>query len=392
MSRGISHAAIVAAIVRKDLSEYLRDRLWAFLTALVLIVVVGLFWILPDTVDESIGVGVSGLDPAALAGMAGADEQAGLGAVAFDTDTDLRSVIAGDAVAWSSAGAITVTDPSIDGPEGAEKVEVAIGIAFPPDFVASAAAGERTEVTIYVDAAVPPEIRTALSGFVREMAHAIAGDPLPVATPDTGEVYVVLGQDRLGDQPTARDAFRPLFVFLVLLMEMFVMASLIAREIQERTVTAILVTPATVGDVLAAKGIAGAASGLTQAVIVLIAIGSFGVQPLLLLTLALLGSIMVSGVAMLAGSVGKDFISTLFQGMVFMIPLLIPAFAAMLPGDPSGWVRAMPSYPLVRGLVDVTSAGAGWAETLPELGLLSAWCLTLFAAGWVVLKRKVQAI
>ena len=67
-------------------------------------------------------------------------------------------------------------------------------------------------------------------------------------------------------------------------------------------------------------------------------------------------------------------------------------WAALFPGTASTWVRVLPSYPLVQGLVDVTTYGAGWAETLPELGGLLAWCVALFALGWIVLRRKVQTL
>jgi ABC-2 type transport system permease protein len=243
-----------------------------------------------------------------------------------------------------------------------------------------------------VDATVPEEIRVAMAGVVGEFAYAVAGDALPVAVPDPQEVFVVLGEDRVGDQVTPRESFRPLLAFMVLLMEGFVMSSLIAKEIQQRTVTALLVTPATTGDVLAAKGIAGALSGLAQAVVLLAATGSLSVEPALILTLMLVGAVMVSGVSMIAGSAGKDFIGTLFYGMLFMIPLLIPAFAAIFPGSASAWVRVLPSYPLVQGLVNVVTYGDGWSETVPSLGTLAAWCAGLFAVGWVVLKRKVETL
>ncbi|HUU61872.1 MAG TPA: hypothetical protein VMX37_05755, partial [Acidimicrobiia bacterium] len=89
---------------------------------------------------------------------------------------------------------------------------------------------------------------------------------------------------------------------------------------------------------------------------------------------------------------GRDFMSTLFWGMLYMVPLLIPALAALFPGTASGWIRVLPSYPLVRGLLDVQVHGAGWADTLPDLGVLLAWCVALFTAGWLVLRRKVQAL
>jgi len=69
----------------------------------------------------------------------------------------------------------------------------------------------------------------------------------------------------------------------------------------------------------------------------------------------------------------------------------VPALAALFPGTAATWVRVLPSYPLVRGLVEVQSLGAGWADTLPELGLLAAWAVGLFGAGWLVLRRKVRS-
>ncbi len=371
MTRPVSRSRIIGTIVRKDLAEYGRDKLWALLTVMTLVVAIGLFWILPNNVNESIRVGVSGLDgDVVLSGLDAAEEE-GLELVAFASDQELAAAVAGEAT---------------DGPSAA------IGIAFPPDFFTATAAGQRTRVTVYLDAAISEELQTAMEGVVRELAYAVAGQGLPVATLDPNEVYVVLGEDRVGDQASLRDDFRPLFVFMILVMEMFVMSSLIAKEIQDRTVTAVLVTPATIGDVLAAKGIAGTVSGMAQAVIVLVAINSITPQPLLILTLMLLGAIMVSGTAMLAGSSGKDFMGTLFYGMVYLIPLIIPAVAALFPGTASAWIRALPSYPLIRALVDVTTYGAGWSDTLAELGVLLAWCIAVFAAGWIVLKRKVQTL
>jgi ABC-2 type transport system permease protein len=390
MSRPVSRATVISAIVRKDLAEYGRDRLWAFLTVLVIIVVIALFWILPDDVEESINAGISGLEPSALAALGESEE--GLLPIGFPSEPELRAVVAGEATAWLSDGRTTVVSEGLEPPSGAERVDVSIGLAFPDDFLEATAAGRATEVTVYVDGAVPDEIENAMTSLVREIAFGIAGEPLPVETGGVAQTFVILGEDRAGDQVSARDGFRPIFVFLILMMEMFVMASLIAKEVQDRTVTAVLVTPATVGDVLAAKGIAGAVSGLAQAVIVLLAINSLSSQPLLILTLMLLGSVMISGTAMLAGSSGKDFMSTLFWGMAYMVPLLIPAFAALFPGTASAWVRALPSFPLVQGLVDVTTYGAGWSETLPELAALLAWCVGLFGLGFVVLRRKVESL
>lgn len=392
MTRPVARRQIIWAMIRKDLGEYARDRLWAFLTVMVLIIVVALFWILPDDVDESIDLGVSGIPAGrALSGfdLAGAE---GLNLVSFDSESDLEAVISGEASAWK-VGEDVVVSAGGDAPDdGATELAVSIGIAFPPDFIEATAAGRATEVRVYLEGSVPPEVRAVAAGMVRELAYGVAGDGLPVDVDDPLQSFVVLGEDRSGDQVTARESFRPVFVFLILLMEMFVMASLIAKEIQERTVTAVLVTPATIGDVLFAKGATGALLGLGQAVIVLAAIGALSIEPLLILTLMVLGSIMISGTAMIAGSAGSDFIGTLFNGMLVMVPLLIPAFAALFPGTASAWIRVLPSYPLVESLIEVSTFGAGWGDVGPQLAALTGWCVVLFGIGWLVLRRKVESL
>lgn len=394
MNRPVSRLSIVGSIVKKDVKEFSRDRLWLFLSLFVLIVMIVVFWVLPDSVDESIPVGLTGLgNPAALVGLEATEEE-GLRLVPFDSAEELRSVVAGDAQAWQSNGqTVVIPDGSdVTKPEGAEKVGVAIGLAFPDSFLAATAAGQQTSVEVFVDAQAPEELKTSMSSLVKELAYAVAGSQLPVDTASPEAIYTVLGEDRAGNQVTPRESFRPLLVFLVLLMEMFGMSSLIAREVQSRTVTALLVTPATTGDVLAAKGISGAVMGLGQAVILLAAINVLGSQPLLIITLMLLGAVMVSGAAMIAGSVGRDFMTNLFYGFAFMIPLMIPAFTVLFPGTASGWIQALPSYPLVQGLVKVATYGDGWAEALPDVAALFAWCVVLFSIGWIVLKRKVETL
>src|SRR3990172_1120085 len=102
MSRPVSRASIIGSILKKDLKEYSRDRLWMFLTMLVLILMIVVFWVLPDTVDESISVGISGLgDPAALAALQ-TTEAEGLRLVSFGSAEQLESVVAGNAGGWQN--------------------------------------------------------------------------------------------------------------------------------------------------------------------------------------------------------------------------------------------------------------------------------------------------
>ncbi|PKQ19377.1 MAG: hypothetical protein CVT66_10485, partial [Actinobacteria bacterium HGW-Actinobacteria-6] len=337
MSRPVSRAAIISSIVKKDFLEFSRDTLYLFLSGLGMFFFILMFWVVPKTVNESLTLGVhqTGMDAIFDQYQEDAASSEGLKLISFDSEDELKKVVAGDLEYWEAedGSAHYLRDKATDDPKpkDAKKVTVVIGIGFPDRFLEKTAAKEKTTVTVYSDAGVPSEIQGAMKSFVREIAYSIAGNELPVTEPD--QENVVLGEDRAGDQVSVREKMRPMLALFVLMIEVLSMASLVSSEVLNRTVTSILVTPARAGDFLAAKTIYGTILAMSQAVIVLLAIGAFTAQNwLLLLTTMLIGSLMFTGVAMVVGSAGKDFIGSLFYSMLFLIPLLIPGLAVLFPG------------------------------------------------------------
>ncbi len=382
MSQRPSRAAIIWAIVLKDLREFSRDRLWIILTPLSLASLVAIFWLLPATVDESVTLG---LHPAPMGHLFqtlvgdGEGEARALKVVAFTDEKRLAAAVAGEL-------------------EENDAQEVAIGIAFPDDFVGAVQSGKATTVTVYVNAAVPEEIRRAVTSGIRELAYGLQAamalknpvDALPITLP--AAETIVVGEDRIGVQVPLRDKLRPLMAIIMLMIEAIALAGLVAVEIERRTVTALLVTPARTGDVLAAKWITGAILGLSQALVLLLATRSFGSHWWLVILLVALGAAMMSAVGLIAGSAGKDFMSTLFGSMIFIVPLMIPAFGMLFPGSAATWIQWLPSYGLVTGMVDVVGYGRGLTEVAWHLGTTLGWVVVLFATALLILKRRVEAL
>lgn len=356
-------AGIVAAILAKDLRAFARDRFYVFVSILGLVFYVAIFWVLPGSVDETVSLGLH-LDegPAALAEVAGGS--AGLEVERFDDEGELADAV--------------------------EAGTVAAGLAFPDGFVAAVAAGEDVTVRVLLTGDAPEELRPALSGMVRELAFAVAGEQLPVRAPELDEI--VLGVDRTGEQLSLRDQMRPLFVFFVLMVEMFALASLVAAEIHGKTITSILVTPARVGDVLAAKVVLGTLLAFSQAALLVAALGALGSSPALLLVTLLLGAVLVTGLGLVAGSTGADFIGIVFWSIALMLPLMVPALSSLFPGAPALWIRALPSYGLVQVIIGTSSYGEGWREAAPHLLTLLAWCAAVFVAGVGLLHRRVTRL
>ena len=354
----------ITAILRKDIALHSRDLIFIFLTILSITTFVTLYWVLPRETDETISMGVRASDIGpALAQFAGAEEE-GLSIEWFDDTDSLRAAV--------------------------EARDLEVGVDFSDGFLADAMAGRKTMVTIFVRPNLPEEITGAMESMVREIAYAIAGYQLPVSEP-AGDI-VVLGTDRAGDQVPFRDRLRPLYAFIVLMLEAIALAALISSEIQERTVTAILSTPARIGDILVAKSALGTFIAFSETAIILLLIQAYGPTPLIVLVTVFLGAIMVTGVAMIAGSAGRELMGTMLLGIMFLIPLAIPAFSIMFPGAPARWVQFLPSYGIVQIVYATTVEGAGWAESAQQLLILAAWCVVFGLAGALVLKRRVETL
>lgn len=356
-------AGVVSTIVRKDLTEFRADRFFLVITALSVVFYPLIFWVLPSTVDETLRVGVvqTGIDPV-LDALAEAD---GIEVVEYAGEDEL-------------ADALTNAQD-----------ELVAGLVFPADFLAAAATQEPVKVGLLVTADVPPEVESALEAVASEVVLLVLGEPPPASL--LGEP-VVLGQDRVGDQVSLREQLRPLMAFFVLMTETFALATLVAGEIQSRTVTAVLITPATRADFLAAKGIVGTGVAFTEAAVILLLIGGFATgAPILLVTL-LLGAALVTGVGMVAGAFGKDFMTVLFTSMLFLVPLMIPAFAALFPGTTATWVQALPTYGFVQTVVEVSTQNAGWSDVAGYLALLAGWTVVAFVAGWAILGRRMARL
>lgn len=379
-----SRFLIITTILKKDLLEWSREAFWVIISASVLVLFGIMFWLLPDNVDEKIYVGVYPTELAEVFAQAAEQEEAdGVQVAWFDSEEDLVSTV--------ERG----TDVEIDG----QSRKVQIGLAFPDRFLLSAVTGEVSTVRVYVDASVPQEVANAMSALIREMAYgarilAMGGDPeaaFPARFPD--EETMVLGQDRAGDQIPFREKMRPMIAFMLLIMESLALAALIAVEIQTRTVTALLVTPARPGDVLWAKGIAGTLLAFSQVLVILAVTNTFAESNVAALLLAtLIGAVMAASVGMLTGAAGRDFMGTLLYGMLFLIPIFIPAFAVLFPGSASWIVKLLPSWGVMQAMVRATMYEMKWADVVAPLALASFWCIVLFTAGWYQLQRRLQTL
>jgi ABC-2 type transport system permease protein len=347
---------IIRALAAKDLSLFFRNKFYALITALGIITYIIIYFVMPSTVDESLKVGL----------------YAPVVPPVFERIPEEGLII--DAVESEEALTSAVTDG-----------KYAAGIALPADILDKLEQGLKPLIKLYFTADAPVEVKDAIEVMVTELAYLQTGQPLAIET--SAEI---LGPDKIGEQVPTRDRMRPLFAILLLMFETMGLASLISEEVEHGTVQALLITPMTVIDLFAAKGIMGISLAFGQAVLFMAIVGGLNSQPLIMLTSLFLGGILVTGAAFLIASLAKDMMSVMAWGIVVVIALSVPAFGILFPGTITGWVKVLPSYYLVDTIHQVASLDAGWSHIWSNLLVLLGFNAAFVVAGIMALRRKLQ--
>lgn len=372
---GVSGPAIVGAIMAKDAVAFTRNRFIMFITIMVLVVWAIVYQFLPTTVDETFSIGVvveeGSVDPDLLQGL---DLGSLEGQSVADETTGVEVTVYGD----RSALEVAVSDGD----------DVTAGLIIPAGLQADLATSG-AEIILLIPAGLPPQFASLLDAVAQEIGYALSGQAPPV---DLETQTQIVGTDRVGNQISLAEQMRPLLLIVVLLMEVFALSTLVAGEVQERTATAILATPANSGHLITAKGLFGTVLAFSEVVLLGLLIGAFTESAGMVLLALLLGAFMVTGLGLLAGAFGRDFMDTLIIGMLIMIPLLVPAMAAFLPGEPALWVKILPTYGLVTTVIDASSGELTWSQAAGPMLAMLAWGVGLLFLGAWTLNRRVAKI
>jgi ABC-2 type transport system permease protein len=261
--------------------------------------------------------------------------------------------------------------------------ECIVAIALPDNLIASLASGEKPVITVYYSAAAPEELRSAVTTMINEMASQATGQPvlLDINTE-------ILGNDLSGKQIPWRDRLIPVMVIFILGAEIMSLASLIATELEQKTIRALLVTPLKLNQLLTAKAIMGIGMAFTQVFLFTIIVGGLAHQPLSMVLLLLVGSIMVTGLGFLVASTARDLMGVTAWGMIVMIIFIIPAIGGMIPGLLAGWAKILPSYHLTDAISQLVNYGASFGNISTNILVMLGWSILFAIIGVMVLKRR----
>jgi ABC-2 type transport system permease protein len=349
------NARIIAALVIKDIVLIFRNKMFLLITIFGTIAYIAIYFVMPTTVDESIKIGLysdaTPVPPVFQQLIDGGQE--GLDVEKLDSDQALRDAV--------------------------DEGTYIAGIALPADILT----GTDPEIQLYARADTPTEVVQSLDYMVSELAYLQAGQPR-VTSQD------VIPPDLLGKQIPMRDQMRTILPVILIIAQIFGLATLISEEFEGRTVRAVLVSPANILDFFSAKVVFGVGIAFGQGLLIMAIIGGLGTQVAVVLLTLFLASLVITGIGFLCGAFSKDNMSAVSWSFVAMMALLMPAMTALTPGAVSPWVKVIPSYYFVDTLHRAGNFGMGFGDLWSNLLIMAGFAAAFISLGIFALRRKVR--
>lgn len=256
------------------------------------------------------------------------------------------------------------------------------GLVLPAEFDERVRAGERPLLQFYVSGQSLASNRLILAVTTLDLVRAVEG-----STPPVDVDVVSLGAAEL---PLAARLTPVLVLFSLVIAGMLVPAFSLVGERESGTLTAVLVTPTTIAEVLVAKAALGFALALPMAAVTLALNGAVGPDPLGLAAVLVVGALVLSELGLVYGTVAKDakVMFTLMKSL--NIVLFAPVLFYVFPDWPQWIARLFPTYWVINPIFEVTILETPLAQVAWQL--VVAIAIGLVAAPAVAwLGRRMQA-
>jgi ABC-2 type transport system permease protein len=168
------------------------------------------------------------------------------------------------------------------------------------------------------------------------------------------------------------------------------LASLISTEVEQNTVRALLVTPLKLRHLFTAKAVLGIGLAFIQVMLFMIVVGGLSQEPLTMILVLFIGSILITGLGFLVAAIARDTMGITSWGMITVIIFFIPALGGMIPGLLSGWARVLPSYHLVDAVSRLSNYSAGFNDISGHLLIMLGWSTIFGVSGILALGRRYR--
>lgn len=259
------------------------------------------------------------------------------------------------------------------------------GLIIPAGFDRDLRSGGKPELLLYFSGESYAMDRLMVAISTIDQIRAVEGRPAPV------QVEVLRVEE--GDPVALSTRFVPVVVFYAFIMAgLFVPASILVEEKERRTLVAVLTSPATLTEVVVAKGLLGIVLAYLLALVSLLLnrVVVYDLPGLLLILLIM--AVFWAMIGLMIGLLAKN------SEMLFAIVkgsgafLFAPVIFYLFPDWPQWIARLFPTFWAVDPLWQLVANEAGLADVWPSLVVVAAMCLAMLPALRALGRRTMRAL
>jgi ABC-2 type transport system permease protein len=235
------------------------------------------------------------------------------------------------------------------------------GLVLQPGFDGAVRSGARPSLEFYVGGQSLASNRIVLAVTAVDLVREVAG-----STPPVDVELVALGEEGL---PISVRLVPFIVMYALLVAAVFLPSFSLADERESRTLSALTVTPVTLPEVVAAKGVLGFLLAGAMAIVTLWLNSALTAQPLALVVVLIVAAILLVEIGLIYGTASKDIagVFALIKGTGFI--LLAPTVFYIFTGWPQWIAKLFPTYWVINPVYEVTINNAGLSEVWVELAV-----------------------
>ena len=305
----------------------------------------------------------------------------------FDPNPRLGVVDQGESVITTAVQDIegielTLLSDVADLKDKVEGNDLDAGLVLQPGFDSAVRSGANPALEFYVGGQSLASNRIILAVTAVDLVRDVAG-----TAPRVEVEVVTLGEEGL---PISVRLVPFIVMYALLVAAVFLPSFSLADERESRTLSALTVTPVTLAEVVAGKGILGFLLAGAMAIVTLWLNSALTAQPLALIVVLIVAAALLVEIGLIYGTASKDIagVFALIKGTGFI--LLAPTIFYIFTGWPQWIAKLFPTYWVINPVYEVTINDAGLSEVWVEL-IIAVAVIAALAGVVMLLTRRLRS-
>lgn len=257
------------------------------------------------------------------------------------------------------------------------------GLVLPGDFDEKLKQNKLPKVKVYISGESLASNRMVLTAALADLLRKEAGQKLPIDIIETP-----LGKE--ADLPIKVKVIPLLIMYAILIGGCTLPAAMVIDEVEKKTVSAVTITPATLGELISAKAIVGFVTSFVMGIAILVMNQVFIGNVWLLVIFIMMGTFFTVELGLIIGQFSRDLTIGWTYVKFVGIFCAAPAILYFFPQVPDWVSKIFPTYYIFNPIIEISQHAAGFGEVW--LDALILLLFDLFFIVFVLLGKRRMAL